>query len=121
MSETKKEAKAVAAPHCQKKGCKNPPKSKRSKWCRPCYKERRKLQLKKNNVVWRDRVAKGKAGHHVVYRNKPTEWAVAHKNDAVKQAKKYEVGGEQALKVLEKYVHVKKPAKAAKKQATAQA
>lgn len=92
------------------KGCKKAPtKSPRSKWCRACYKVRRMKQLKANNVVWRDRVAKGKAGHHVKYRNRPTVWAAEHKGAAVSQAKKYKVGGEEAIKVIEKFVHAKKP------------
>lgn len=87
------------------KGCKTKAtKSSRSLWCFPCYKKRRKKQLKANNVVWRARVKKGTAGHHVRYRRHATEWAKQHKTAAIAQAKKYKVLGqkEEAIKIVEK-------------------
>ncbi len=79
---------------------KNPVKSVRSEWCGPCYKARRTKQLKANNVVWRKRVAKKTAGHHVRYMGKPTEWAAENQTKALALAKKYKTGAELALEVL---------------------
>jgi hypothetical protein len=88
-------------PRC--KGCKKlPTKSARSKWCLGCYTKRRRKQLKANNVVWKARVKKGKAGHWVRYNGKPTSWAQQHKTAAIKQVRKYKVAGPLAMKVLEK-------------------
>jgi hypothetical protein len=83
----RKAKKAKAEGACTKCG-KSKPKSKRSKFCSPCYKERRKLQLKRNNVAWHKRIEAGKAKHHLTYRGKPTEWALTHKSEAVKHAKR---------------------------------
>ncbi len=95
--------KKTEKPKCR--GCKKGAvKSSRSKWCSPCYKKRRRKQLKANNVVWRARVRKGTAGHHVRYRRDPTEWAAANKEKAIKQAKKYklEAHATEAIAILEK-------------------
>jgi hypothetical protein len=104
-----KDVKAKATPTKEgKRMCstckKAAPKSARSKFCRPCYKDRRKKQLADNNVVWRKRVASGKAGHHLRYRNRPTEWAKEHKSQALKAAKKLKFGTEEVVKIIEKHV-----------------
>jgi hypothetical protein len=68
---------------CQLNGCKTKV-TARAKWCATHKKEIRKAQLKANNEVWRKRVKDGIAGHHVVYKNRPTIWAAQNKQHATK-------------------------------------
>lgn len=56
----------------------------RSKRCRPCQLETRKLQLKRNNRTWMKRIAEGAAGHRLVYAGKPTEFALKAKSSTKK-------------------------------------
>lgn len=72
---------------CSHRGCSKPARTSRSFWCAEHYKIRRKKQLADNNVTWRDRVKKGKAGHHLTKFGRPTTWAVEHKSQALKLAK----------------------------------
>lgn len=59
---------------CFVKGCKAKPHG-RAKFCSPHKKQIRKDQLKANNKVWRARVKKGEAGHHVVYDGRATKFS----------------------------------------------
>lgn len=72
---------------CNVAGCSGRPANSRTLFCSKHKKEIRKEQLKLNNIVWRKRVAEKKAGHHVVYRGKATEWALTHKEQALKAVK----------------------------------
>lgn len=72
---------------CWMKGCSKPSITKRSRWCGEHKRYVRKLQLAENNKVWRRRVEKGEAGHHVAYKNRPTEWAAKHLKQAEKAVK----------------------------------
>lgn len=73
---------------CMRKGCSTKTVTHRAKWCREHKKAIRKAQLAANNVVWKRRVLKHEAGHHVAYRNEATKWSATHKDKALDLAKK---------------------------------
>lgn len=73
---------------CLVQGCNKPSATGLAQWCRDHKKAIRKEQLRLNNIVWRKRVEQGKAGHHLVYRNKPTGFAVENPDKALAIAKK---------------------------------
>lgn len=77
---------------CTKCGTKVPGKGR---WCKPHYKERRKVQLKANNKVWHSRVKAGVAGHHKIYDGKLTRWAQKAPAEARAYAKAQASYGEQ--------------------------
>lgn len=77
---------------CDIKGCstKVPGRARR---CAKHKKEVRKAQLRENNLIWRKRVARGQAKHHVVYtspvagKRTLTEWARQNPERALKLVK----------------------------------
>lgn len=87
----------------------------RGRWCRACKKAVRKEQLRLNNIVWKARVKKGTAGHHVAYKGKATGWAVEKTDLATKKVKKgksiYDLAS------FRKALEARKAAKLAKKAA----
>jgi hypothetical protein len=85
---------------CDKARVKTP----RAMYCTPCYDVRRDKQLKKGGNTWKARRAKGKAKHHLMYKGKPTAWAVENKTAARKVVKQYTTPGQaqKVLKVLSK-------------------
>jgi hypothetical protein len=87
MVALKNKIKVEADGVCRFRGCSTKTHSKRQKWCATHKKEVRKLQLAENNKVWRDRVERGVAGHHIVYDGRPTKFTATHKGQAVKIVK----------------------------------
>lgn len=73
---------------CQMRGCSSRSVTERSKWCYEHKRVVRKAQLALNNIVWRKRVERGTAGHHVAYKNRPTVWAATHVRDAERLVRK---------------------------------
>lgn len=82
------------AGECDVLGCSRSPSTTKARRCLKHKKLIRKEQLKANNVVWRKRVQKGTAGHHIVYtspkegKTSLTEWARANPERAMKLVKK---------------------------------
>lgn len=67
---------------CKFRGCSKKTLAPKGKWCAVHKKEVRAAQLAANNATWHDRAKKGLAGHHVVYRNQATVWALQNKDKA---------------------------------------
>jgi len=60
---------------CRLKGCSQKTETLRRKWCPHHQSEIRRAQLEANNFAWRERLAKGEAGHRMTYRGQPTMYA----------------------------------------------
>lgn len=75
-------------PQCQTKGCNRRTPSIRSRFCEPCAQARRSVQLVVNNQKWKMKIEAGEAGHRLLYRGQPTEWAKKNPIEAVKMAVK---------------------------------
>lgn len=71
---------------CMIRECRNKSTTPKAKWCKKHQKEVRKLQNAANHTVWKMRVAAGMAGHHVVYKGRPTSWAATNKRRALRLA-----------------------------------
>lgn len=69
----------VETGHCHFRGCTKKSVTNRAKWCLAHKRAIRKAQLKANNAVWRKRVKRGEAGHHVVYDGRATMFTLQNK------------------------------------------
>ena len=102
-----KAAAAKARPNSEKRLCvsceQRPRRSLKAKRCTNCQREFDSKNMQRNNKAWRTRVAKGEAGHRLLYRNRPTLWARLNPEAALKLARG--MGGDHAT-VLER--HLKK-------------